>query len=157
MKTKKKIKQAKEIRGWKWWWGAIFICCHLKGSYFWAENWMRQQRKPWNCLEKSNPGREQQVPRSWMGSWLEAQEEQEPWPWWTRCSPDIQELIAMFSCWDFVLRVVEVTGVFQREITRCIDHIQSKLQLQSVLFDRKGTRWNETLVLEFWLNLIMII
>ena len=55
----------------------------------------------------------------------------------------------MFSCWDFVLRVVEVTGVFQREITRCIDHIQSKLQLQSVLFDRKGTRWNETLVLEF--------
>ena len=55
----------------------------------------------------------------------------------------------MLSCWDFILRVVEVTGVSQREITRCIDHIQSKLQLQRVLFGREGIRWNEILALEF--------
>ena len=49
--------------------------------------------------------------------------------------------------WDFILRVMEVTGVFQREITRCID--QSKLQLQRVLFGREGIRWNKSLALEF--------
>lgn len=46
----------------------------------------------------------------------------------------------MLCFWDFILRLMEVSGVFFRgELTGQIYHTQSKLQLQRFLFWEKGS------------------